>query len=159
MDNFVFPFSWCYFLPFSSPSWSYLSQFCIVISSFMWISVVLVVEVHVDDRKTGRAFKFQGDWWLLWFWLRHTHFLWEYPTFYWASKFLNFSGVELNIIFKLISLLVLKNFSTARKSGKISHILKAFFVRHSSEYETSDSDRKVIQNLHSQMRIHMVSWV
>ena len=54
------------------------------------------------------------------------------------------------------SLLVLQNFSTARKSGKISHILKAFFVRHSSEYETSDSDRKVIKNLYSQMRIHMV---
>ena len=35
-------------------------------------------------------------------------------------------------------------FST--KSGNISHILKAFFVRHSSEYETSDSDRKVAQN-------------
>ena len=33
-------------------------------------------------------------------------------------------------------------FSTAQKSGNISHILKAFFVRHSSEYETSDSDRK-----------------
>ena len=46
--------------------------------------------------------------------------------------------------------------STARKTGNISHILKVFFDRHSSEYETSDSDRKVIQNLYSQMRIHMV---
>ena len=44
-------------------------------------------------------------------------------------------------------------FSTARKSGNISsHTEKLFFVRHSSEYETSDSDRKVIQNLYSQMR-------
>ena len=50
----------------------------------------------------------------------------------------------------------LKIFSTARKSGNISHILKAFFVRHSPEYEASDSDRKVIQNLYSQMRINMV---
>ena len=41
------------------------------------------------------------------------------------------------------SLLVLQNFSTARKSGNISHILKAFFVRHSSEYYTSDSGRKI----------------
>ena len=49
-----------------------------------------------------------------------------------------------------------EKFSTARKSGNISHILKAFFVRHSSENETSDSDRKIIQNLYSQMRIHMV---
>ena len=32
------------------------------------------------------------------------------------------------------SLLVLQNFSTARKSGNISHMLKAIFVRHSSEY-------------------------
>ena len=55
----------------------------------------------------------------------------------------------------LKGLLVLQNFSTTRKSGNISHILKAFFVRHSSEYETSDSDRKDIQNLYSQMRIHM----
>ena len=45
------------------------------------------------------------------------------------------------------SLLVLQNFSTARKSGNISYILKAFFVRHSSEYETSDSDRKFIESL------------
>ena len=48
-----------------------------------------------------------------------------------------------------------QNFSTARKSGNISHILKAFFVRHLSEYETSDSDGKVIQYLYSQMRMHM----
>ena len=43
-----------------------------------------------------------------------------------------------------------------KKSGNISHILKAFSVRHSSEYEASDSDQKVIQNLYSQMRKHMV---
>ena len=34
-------------------------------------------------------------------------------------------------------------FSTARQSGNISRIQKAIFVRHWSEYETSDSDRKV----------------
>ena len=44
------------------------------------------------------------------------------------------------------SLLVLQNFSTARQSGNISQILKAFFVRDSSEYETSDSDR-ILDNL------------
>ena len=38
-----------------------------------------------------------------------------------------------------INLGEITNFSTARKSGNISHILKAFFVRNSSEYETSDS--------------------
>ena len=53
------------------------------------------------------------------------------------------------------SLLLLQNFSRARKSGNISHIPKTFFVRDSSKYETSDSDRKVIQNLYSQMQIHM----
>ena len=55
------------------------------------------------------------------------------------------------------SLLVLQNFSTAQKSGNISYILKAFFTRHSSDYETSDSDRKVVQTLYSQMRIHVAS--
>ena len=52
-----------------------------------------------------------------------------------------------------------KNFSTARKSSNIFYMLKAFFVRHPSEYEASDSDRKVNQNLHSQMRIHMIRCV
>ena len=43
------------------------------------------------------------------------------------------------------------------KTGSISQILRAFFsVPHSSEYETSDSDRKVVQNLYSQMPIHNV---
>ena len=43
------------------------------------------------------------------------------------------------------------------KAAKFLEILKSFFfVRHSSEYETSDSDRKVIHNLYSQMQIHMV---
>ena len=37
------------------------------------------------------------------------------------------------------------------KAATFLHILKSFFVRHSSEYETSDSDRQVIQNLYSQM--------
>ena len=41
------------------------------------------------------------------------------------------------------SLLVLQNFTTVRKSGNILlTYLKAIFVRYSSEYETSDSDRK-----------------
>ena len=49
----------------------------------------------------------------------------------------------------LNSLLVLQNFTTARKSGKnYGDILKAFFVRHSSEFKTSDSDRKVNRNIY-----------
>ena len=59
-------------------------------------------------------------------------------------------------LLKIKSLFVLQNFSTAQKSGNISYIPKAFLVRHSSEYEASDSDRKVNQNVYSQMRIHMV---
>ena len=47
------------------------------------------------------------------------------------------------------SLLVLQNSTTARKSGNIIlTYLKAFFVRHSSEYKTSDSDRKVNRNIY-----------
>ena len=62
-----------------------------------------------------------------------------------------------NLQKELISDEVIKmHFRTARKSGNISHILKAFFVRHSSEYETSDSEGKVIQNLYSYKRMHMV---
>ena len=61
-------------------------------------------------------------------------------------------------ILRIKSLSVLQNFTTARKSGKVSHILKAFFVRHSSENETSDSDRKVVQNLYSQMRKFSDHW-
>ena len=42
----------------------------------------------------------------------------------------------------------LLNFTTARKSCNILlTYLKAFFVRHSSEYETSGSDRKVNPNI------------
>ena len=56
----------------------------------------------------------------------------------------------------LIVELIVNIFSKARKSGNISYILKASFVRHSSEYETLDSDRQVIPNVYRQMRIHMV---
>ena len=46
------------------------------------------------------------------------------------------------------SLLVLQNFTIARKKREHSFsMLKAFFIRHSSEYETSDSDRKVNRNI------------
>ena len=42
------------------------------------------------------------------------------------------------------SSLVLQKFTIARKSGSILLDYRtAFFVRHSSEYETSDNDRKV----------------
>ena len=49
----------------------------------------------------------------------------------------------------LKSLLVLQNFTIARKGGNILFsILKGFFfVGHSSEYQTSDSDRKVNWNI------------
>ena len=47
------------------------------------------------------------------------------------------------------SLLVPQNFTTGRKSSNILlTYLKAFFVRHWSEYETSDSDRKVNRNIY-----------
>ena len=38
------------------------------------------------------------------------------------------------------------NYSTKKRKHSFS-ILKAFFVRHSSEYETSDNDRKVNRNI------------
>ena len=38
------------------------------------------------------------------------------------------------------------HYSTKKREHCFS-ILKAFFVRHSSEYETSDSDRKVKRNI------------
>ena len=37
-------------------------------------------------------------------------------------------------------------YSTKKREHSFS-ILKAFFVRHSSEYETSDNDRKVNRNI------------
>ena len=44
---------------------------------------------------------------------------------------------------------MLQNFTTARKGGQhFFDILKAFFVRHSSDYETSDSDGKVNRNIY-----------
>ena len=38
------------------------------------------------------------------------------------------------------------HYSTKKRQHSIS-ILKAFFVRHSLEYETSDNDRKVSRNI------------
>ena len=38
------------------------------------------------------------------------------------------------------------HYSTKKRKHSFS-ILKAFFVRHSSEYETSDNDRKVNRNI------------
>ena len=49
-------------------------------------------------------------------------------------------------------------FSTKKRQHFLTY-WKAFFVRHSSEYETPDNDQKVIHNIYSQMRIHMVRWV
>ena len=47
------------------------------------------------------------------------------------------------------NLLVLQSITTAQDSGNILFTyLKAFFVRHSSEYETSDSDLKVNRNIY-----------
>ena len=39
------------------------------------------------------------------------------------------------------------HYSTKKREHSFS-LLKAFFVRHSSEYETSDSDRKVNRNIY-----------
>ena len=47
------------------------------------------------------------------------------------------------------SLFVLQNSTTARKGGNaLLTYLKAFFVRHESEYVTSDSDLKVNRNIY-----------
>ena len=67
----------------------------------------------------------------------------------------------INVRGLLVGIINVKSLGTTElwysaKSGNISHILKAFFVRHSSEYETSDNDRNVIQNLYSQTWLHMV---
>ena len=39
-------------------------------------------------------------------------------------------------------------YNSTRKRQHYFDILKAFFVRHSSEYKTSDSDRKVNRNIY-----------
>ena len=39
-------------------------------------------------------------------------------------------------------------YSSTKKRQHYFDILKAFFVRHSSEYKTSDSDRKVNRNIY-----------
>ena len=46
--------------------------------------------------------------------------------------------------------------NTARINGSIFYILKNFLLRHSSEYEKLDSDRKVIRTVNSHLRIDMV---
>ena len=52
------------------------------------------------------------------------------------------------ILFIVFSLLVQQNFTTAGKSSNfLLTYLKVFFIRHSSEYESSDSDQKVNQNI------------
>ena len=40
-------------------------------------------------------------------------------------------------------------YNSTKKRQHYFDILKAFFVRHSSEYKTSDSDRKVNRNIYS----------
>ena len=66
-----------------------------------------------------------------------------------------YNGLVLNrlnrpvLLFLVNSLLVLQNFTIARKSGNILLAYwKAFLVRHSSEYETSDKNRKVNRNIY-----------
>ena len=39
-------------------------------------------------------------------------------------------------------------YSSTKKRQHYFEMLKAFFVRHSSEYKTSDSDRKVNRNIY-----------
>ena len=41
-----------------------------------------------------------------------------------------------------------KHYNSTKKRQHYFDILRAFFVRHSSEYETSDSDRKVNRNIY-----------
>ena len=49
----------------------------------------------------------------------------------------------------LNNLLVLQNFTIARKAETFfSRTGSTFFVRHSSEYKTSDNDRKVSRNIY-----------
>ena len=52
--------------------------------------------------------------------------------------------------FKSPNLTSTENQYNSTKSGNIilTYILKAFFARHSSEYKTSDSDRKVNRNIY-----------
>ena len=46
----------------------------------------------------------------------------------------------------VVNLNQILHYSTKKRKHSFS-ILKAFFVRHSSEYETSDNDRKVNRNI------------
>ena len=55
------------------------------------------------------------------------------------------SLVVLNITFISNVLFVLQNFTTALAT--FLGTLKSFFARHSSEYQTSDSDRKINRNV------------
>ena len=80
-------------------------------------------------------------------WKRMSHYSHFWLIGHRKFKFLKIRTIQIHRAMRFI------NFSTARKIGSISYIRKAFFVRNSPEYETSDSDQKVIQNLYSQMRI------
>ena len=58
---------------------------------------------------------------------------------------LSFTVMYRNIYEKSVGTTEL-HYSTKKRKHSFS-ILKAFFVRHSSEYETSDNDRKVKRNI------------
>ena len=69
------------------------------------------------------------------------------PRYLLANKMLLSSANNRNC--RVNSLLVAQNFTTARKSSNILLTYwKAFFVRHSSEHKTWDSDRKVDRNIY-----------
>ena len=71
----------------------------------------------------------------------NAHFVYiRIPHFCRASVFLNFPDFEPRII--------LQFYCSTDKWQQPFDILKAFFVRHSSEYKTSDSDRKVDRNIY-----------
>ena len=69
---------------------------------------------------------------------------------------LDIASYKLLVVLKVSFKKIINRFVQHERAATFLHILKAFFVRHSSEYETSDSDRKFMQNLYNQMRIHMV---
>ena len=53
---------------------------------------------------------------------------------------------------------LLKLLDSTKKRQHYFDILKAFFVRHSSEYKTSDSDRKVNRNIYPDALLFDVPW-
>ena len=52
----------------------------------------------------------------------------------------------MKMIHDVFIIIIIFHFSTKKRKHSFG-ILKAFFVRHSSEYETSDNDRKVNRNI------------